>query len=71
MGFKANSNDPSANIGLMSTAERAVDALGKSLKDNYVMLQATGTYDSEVQKYDILKERLGTGKSQFSETGRI
>ena len=71
MGFKANSNDPAANVGLMSTAERAVDALGKSLKDNYVMLQATGTYDSEVQKYDILKERLGTGKSQFSETGEF
>ena len=71
MGFKANSNDPAANIGLMSTAEKAVDALAKSLKDNYVMLQATGTYDSEVQKYDILKERLGTGKSQFSETGEF
>ena len=71
MGFKANSNDPAANVVLMSTAERAVDALGKSLKDNYVMLQATGTYDSEVQKYDILKERLSTGKSQFSETGEF
>lgn len=71
MGFKANSNDPAANVVLISTAERAVDALGKSLKDNYVMLQATGTYDSEVQKYDILKERLGTGKSQFSETGEF
>ena len=71
MGFKANSNDPTANVGLMSTAERAVEALGKSLKDNYVMLQATGTYDSEVQKYDILKERLVTGKSQFSETGEF
>ena len=71
MGFKANSNDPAANVGLMSTAERAVEALGKSLKDNYVMLQATGTYDSEVQKYDILKERLVTGKSQFSETGEF
>ena len=71
MGFKANSNDPTANLNLVTIANNALDSLAKSLKDNYVMLQATGTYDSEVQKYDILKDRFESGKSQFSETGEF
>ena len=71
LGFKANSNDPEVNKLLMQRSDEALEALAKSLRDNYVMLQATGTYDSEVEKYDLLRARSLSGKDQFTEQGEF
>ena len=71
IGFNANSNNPAANLQLLSNGRDALGRVRQSLKDNYIMLQAAGMWEGEVSKYQSLKDQYCSGKGKFTPEGNF
>ena len=69
IGFAKSTNDPSVNLQNIANAEASLEALQKSIYDNWAYLEAANVYDDKVRQVQIQERALETNKGMFDAQG--